>query len=175
MSLWHHVCEGLTHVSSVWCHCDFKIWHHDEFINLNSWRPHIFDIINVSCSWCHYYIMFVRTFTLVTSVWFHCNLKIWYHDEFIYMNSWRPHTFDIINVSWSWCHYDIMFVRTSHVWVLYDVTVTLKYDITMSSFIWTHDDLTYLTSLMWALRDVIMTSCLWGYHTCEFCVMSLWL
>ena len=124
MSLWHHVCEDLTLVSSVRCHCDFKVWHHEEFIYLISWRRHIFDIINMSCSWCHD---------------------------------------------------GIMFVRTSHLWVQCDVTVTLKYDITMNSFIWTHEDLTYLTSLLWPVRDVMMTSCLWGPHTCEFCVMSLWL
>ena len=87
MSLWHRVCEDITLVSFVWCHCDFKIWHHDELIYLISWCHHIFDIIIVTCVWCHY---------------------------------------------------DITFARTSRLWVLCDVTVTLKCDIIMSSIIWIH-------------------------------------
>ena len=176
MSLWHHDYEYLTLVSYVWCLCDFKIWHHYEFIYMSSLRHHIFDTIYVTCLWCHYDIMFVRLYhnefsvmslwlwnmtslwvhlfvlmmvsynrhhcydlfvmsvwyrvcedlTLVSSMWRHCDFKIWLHCEFSYLNSWRPHLFDIIIVTCLWCQYDIMIMRTSQLWVLCDVTVTLK-------------------------------------------------
>ena len=108
--LWHHMCEMF--VRSQWQMFTTSPWGHSVVI-----------------VWCHRYTRSLHHYEV--TVLSHCDVTdtwIWPHHHEVTVLSQN----DAHHVMSLWCLYDIE-IMTSHVWVVYEVTVTWVAHITMRS------------------------------------------
>ena len=139
--LWHHKCE--IFIISQWkclphnyevtmlSQCDVTdtwIWHHHEVTVLSQNNVH--HVMSSGYYASMMYSLFVRSqwYELTTSPWSHSVVTVWcrrytrwpqYHHQVTVLSQDDAHS-----VMSSWHHYDIT-IKSSHVWVLYEVTVIL--------------------------------------------------